>query len=121
MTGGLDSYQNVSVGTADAGALIVQLLDGALRFLGRAQRAAAAGDQPAVALAVNRAHQIIAELSNVLDHEQGGEMAEQLDSLYAFALLHLTRGLMDRNPRAIDQVIAILEPLRDGFDGARAH
>ena len=36
-------------------------------------------------------------------------------------IFHLTRGLMDRNPRAIDQVIAILEPLRDGFDGARAH
>lgn len=119
MAGTLDSYQSVSVGTADPGALVVQLFDGALRFLRRAQRAAAASDQPAVALAVNRAHAIIAELSNVLDHEKGGELADQLDALYNFALLHLTRGLLDPSPQYIDEVIAILEPIRDAFDAAR--
>jgi flagellin-specific chaperone FliS len=49
MARAFDSYQSVSVTTADPGALVVQLFDGALRFLRRAQRAAAAGDQPAVA------------------------------------------------------------------------
>ena len=114
----LDSYQNVSVGTAEPGDLVVQLFDGALRFLRRAQRAA--GDQARVAADVNRAHAILAELSNVLDHEKGGALAEELDALYNFSLLHLSQGLLAHNPRHIDEVIAILEPLRDGFDGARA-
>ena len=118
-SGALDSYNTVSVGTADPAALILQLFDGALRFLRQAKRAAEAGDQPAVAWAVNKAHAIVGELSNVLDHEQGGEIALQLDALYNFSLVHLTKGLLDRNSRSIDEVIAILEPIRDGFDAAR--
>lgn len=117
--GALGSYQSVSVGTADPGTLVVQLLDGALRFLRRAQRAAAAGDQPAVARAVNRAHAIVAELSNSLDREQGGEVAENLNALYTFLLWYLSEGLLKRSPAHIDRAIAILEPIRDGFDAAR--
>ena len=120
MAGGLDSYQNVSVGTAEPGALVVQLFDGALRFLQRAQRATAAADHPAAAADVNRAHAILCELSNVLDHEKGGAIAEQLDALYNFSLLHLSRGVVEKNAAHIDEVIAILEPLRDAFDAARA-
>ena len=118
--GALDSYRNVSVGTADPGSLVVQLFDGALRFLRRAQRAAVAGDQPAVASDVTRAHAILTELSDVLDHEKGGEVASQLDALYNFSLLHLTKGLLDKDFRRIDEVISILEPLRDAFDAVRA-
>lgn len=119
MAGALDSYQTVSVSTADPSALIVQLFDGALRFLRQAQSAAAAGKQADVAQAVNRAHAILAELSDVLDHEQGGEIAAQLDALYNFSMLHLTKGLFDKSARYIAEVIAILEPIREGFDGAR--
>jgi flagellar protein FliS len=119
MAGALDSYQTVSVSTADPGALVVQLFDGALRFLRQAKSAAAAGRQAEVAQAVNRAHAILGELSDVLDHEQGGEIAAQLDALYNFSLQHLTKGLLDKNARSIDEVIAIIEPIRDGFDGAR--
>ena len=117
--GALDSYNTVAVGTADPAALVVTLFDGALLFLRRAKSAADAGDQAVVAQAVNRAHAIVGELSNVLDHEQGGEIAAQLDALYNFSLLHLTKGLVDKNARTIDEVIAILEPIRDGFDAAR--
>jgi flagellar protein FliS len=119
MAGTIDSYQTVSISTADPSALVVQLFDGALRFLRRAKSAAAEGNQAAVAQAVNKAHAILAELSDVLDHEQGGEIAAQLDALYNFSMLHLTKGLVDRNARTIDEVIAILEPVRDGFDAAR--
>lgn len=119
MARAFDSYQSVSVTTADPGALVVQLFDGALRFLRRAQRAAAAGDQPAVAQAVTRAHKIIAELSDSLDREAGGEVAEKLSGIYTFLLLYLTQGLLERNAAHIDRAIAILEPLREAFDGTR--
>jgi flagellar protein FliS len=116
----LGSYQTVSVGTADPADLVVQLYDGALRFLRKAQKAAAAGKQPEVATAVNRAHHIIAELESTLDVEKGGEVAEKLEALYTFLLRHLTVGLLEKNPNTIDEAIAILEPLREGFDAARA-
>jgi flagellar protein FliS len=119
MAGALDSYQTVSVSTADPSALVVQLFDGALRFLRQAKSAATEGKQTEVAQAISRAHAILGELSDVLDHEQGGEIATQLDALYNFSMLHLTKGLLDKTTRNIDEVIAIIEPIRDGFDAAR--
>jgi YD repeat-containing protein len=69
------AYAAVSVGTADPGTLVMQVFEGALRFLARARRAAAPGDQPGLAYAVSRAHAIVAEPSNALDREMGGEVA----------------------------------------------
>ena len=117
----LGSYQTVSVGTADPADLVVQLYDGALRFLRQAQKAAAAGNQPAVAKAVNRAHAIIGELDGCLDVEKGGEVAKNLEAVYTFLLHHLNVGLLQKSATHIDDAIAILEPLREGFDAARQH
>jgi flagellar protein FliS len=117
--GALGSYQTVSVGTADPGDLVVQLYDGALRFLRKARKAADAANQPEVARMVNRAHHIIGELAGTLDVEKGGEVAKNLEALYTFVLHHLNVGLLEKSPAHIDQAIAILEPLREAFDGAR--
>lgn len=121
MAGGLlGSYESVSVGTGDPAALVVQLFDGAQRFLARARRAAAAGNQAEFASTLSRAHAIIAELSNVLDREQGGEVVENLHRLYDFMLFHLTEGLIQKSGAHVERVAAMLEPLREAFDAARA-
>ncbi len=120
MAGGiLGTYTNVSVGTADARTLVVQLFDGGLRFLARGRRAAAAGNQADFAYAVSRAHAIIGELSNVLDRDTGGEVTQNLHRLYDFMLHHLTEGLARKSPVHLDRVATILQPLRDAFDAAR--
>jgi flagellar protein FliS len=120
MAGGLlGSYESVAVGTGDPGALVVQLFDGALRFLARARRALAAGNQAEFAYAISRAHAIVGELSNALDREQGGEVVENLHRLYEFMLFHLTEGLMQKSVAHVEHVAALLEPLREGFDAAR--
>ena len=120
MAGGpLGTYQSVHVGTADPPTLVVQLFDGALRFLARARRALASGDQAGFASAVSRAHAIVAELSNVLDRDAGGEVARDLDRLYDFTLRHLTEGLARRSAPHLERVAAILETLREAFDVAR--
>jgi flagellar protein FliS len=116
---GLKAYDSVAIGTADPGTLVVQLFDGALRFLRKARQALAAGRLADFAQAQNRAHAIIAELSNVLDREAGGEVARNLDGLYDFMLRHLTEGLAARSSDHLDRVAAILETLREAFDGAR--
>jgi flagellar protein FliS len=115
----LGAYRDVSIASADPSALIVQLFDGALKFLGRARRALTAGDQAAFAYAVSRAHAIVAELSNVLDRETGGDVARSLDALYDFLLRHLTEGLTLRSGAHVDRVMTILGTIRDGFDEAR--
>lgn len=116
---GLKAYDTIAIGTADPGTLVVQLFDGALRFLHQARQALAADRVADFAYAQSRAHAIIAELSNVLDREAGGEVAGNLDALYDFMLRHLTEGLAARSAEHIDHVAALLETLREAFDGAR--
>jgi flagellar protein FliS len=118
MDGTLGAYRNVAIATADPGALVLQLFDGALRFLARASKALAAGDTAGFALAVNRAHAIIAELSNSLDREAGSAAAEDLDRLYDFMLRYLTEGLAQKSAPHVERVVAMLLPVRDGFDAA---
>lgn len=120
MAGGiLGTYETVAVATADPGTLVVRLFDGALRFLARGRRAAAGGNTADFAYAVTRAHAIVAELSNVLDRETGGEVADSLHRLYDFMLRHLTEGLAHKSGAHLDRVATILKALRDAFDVAR--
>ena len=116
---GLKAYDSVAIGTADPGTLVVQLFDGALRFLRKARQALAAGRLADFAQAQNRAHAIITELSNVLDREAGGDVARDLDRLYDFMLRHLTEGAAAKSSAHLDRVAAILETLREAFDSAR--
>jgi len=118
--GSLDAYRNVSVGTADPATLVLQLFDGALRFLGRARQALAAGRTADFASAVTRAHAIIAELSNVLDREAASDAVQGLDQLYDFMLRYLTEGLAAKSATHLDQVLGLLQTLREGFEGAIA-
>ncbi len=112
------AYQTVAVRTADSRALVLELFDGALRFLHRAVRALEAGNLAGFAAAGNRAHAIIAELSNSLDRDKGGEVAENLDRLYDFMLRHLTEGMAQKSTAHVTRVASILTPLREGFHAA---
>ena len=116
----LGAYETVSIGTADPATLVVQLFDGALRFLGRARRAFTSGDRADFAYALSRAHAIVAELSNVLDRDAGGAVARDLDRVYDFLLRHLTEGLARRSLAHVDRAVTILQTLREAFDAARA-
>ena len=96
----------------------LQLFDGAQRFLRRALKALEAGDTAGFASAANRAHAIVAELSNSLDRDAGAAVAADLDRLYDFMLRHLTEGLAQKSAAHLERVAALLVPLRDGFDAA---
>lgn len=114
----LGTYETVQTITADPGRIVVTLFDGAARFIRQAQRALDRRDLPRFAASVSRAHAIIAELSNVLDREKGGELAATLGRLYAFMLRHLTEGLVTKSRRHLDEVLVPLQAIREGFEGA---
>ena len=114
------TYQTVQATTADSGKLVLLLFDGAVRFLTRAQLRLAAGDIGQFAQSVTRAEAIIAELRSSLNHEQGGEVAENLERLYEFMLLHLSQGLIARSGKHVEQVLRPLQTVREGFEAVLA-
>ncbi len=114
----IGTYQAVQTTTADPERLVLLLFDGATMFLRRARQGLDRGNVPVFTHSLSRAHAIIAELSNALDREAGGEIVDNLARLYDFLLRHLTQGLVARSMRHLDQALAILGTLREGFEAA---
>ena len=109
------SYQQNAILTAPPGRLVVMLYDGAGRFLRRAAVAMRAGDVGQSNTALQRAEAIINELLVTLDFERGGEIAESLRDLYLFCNRHLGEARIERDAEKVEQVIGLLEELRDAF------
>jgi flagellar protein FliS len=113
-----DTYQAVQATTADPGRVVIMLFDGAERFLRQAQQGLDRGDIAAFSYMLSRAHAIVGELSNAVDREAGGEVAQNLARLYTFMLLHLSQGLIAKSRVHLEQVLGPLKQLREGFEAA---
>jgi flagellar protein FliS len=109
------SYFKTQVSTTSQGDLVVMLFDAAVKFLVTAKVGLAKGDMAGKGIAVSRALDILNELSSSLNMEKGGDLAENLHSLYSFCSNHLVRANMKKDPKMIDEVIKILAGIRGAY------
>ena len=56
---------------------------------------------------------IICELANTLDHEVGGEIAENLDALYDFMVRELIKANLQDNRQSLEGVKVLLANLKE--------
>lgn len=96
--------------------LIVMTYDAAILSLEKAISMIDAGDIEGRYFAVERATDLIAELYMTLDHEKGGEIAQNLGCLYGFLLSRLPRINFYNDKQTASDSIAILQRLRDSWD-----
>lgn len=115
MSRGIASYRQTEVQSRTPLELVVMLYDGALRFIGQAREAIVRRDIPARHQAVSRALAIISELQSTLDMKAGGDIAPELDRLYAYVAERLTRASIDQDPGPLDEAIRVLTPLREAW------
>lgn len=108
-------YQEVAVRSAAPGQLVVMVYDHLLLNLRRARMALTQGDADLRITSFDRARQALGELLATLDHEQGGEMARQLNALYTFILGELTDLGLHPEMERLDRVTGIVAELRDAF------
>ncbi len=85
-------YRATKVGTASPVDLVVMLYQGVVRFTRAGIAAVEQGDVKAAHTGFVRAQDIIAELVSTLDHERGGEVAQQLLALYDYAFRRLVEA-----------------------------
>ena len=114
------AYRESSVLTASPGQLVVMLYDGAARFLRQAEIAT---DERAWSHAVDRiarAEAIVDELMITLDHEQGGEIAQNLQGIYVFCKKLLIEARIQRSSEPLRQTAKLLGELRVAFSEAVA-
>jgi flagellar protein FliS len=107
------SYRQNQILTASPEQILIMLYDGAIRFVRQAIEGIE-NDKPSRKLeGISRAMAIVAELSNTLDREVGGEMAENLDSLYHFMIREMTEARKDNSVPRLKVVDDLLSDLRE--------
>jgi flagellar secretion chaperone FliS len=115
MARGAEAYYQTHVQSRSPLELVVMLYDGALRFCDQAATAMDAGDMTTKAVAMSRAFAILAELQNTLNVNEGGDVARQLDALYAHMHDRLIDANIQRSSAPIRDVMRLLTPLRDAW------
>jgi flagellar protein FliS len=112
---GFNAYQETAVLTQNKGRMIVMLYDGAIKFLKQAIRDLEAKDYTAKGRDIAKAQNIILELNTVLDMQTGGEVAQNLRSLYNFMNKHLNQANTQSDAQIIREVINLLEELNQSW------
>ncbi len=106
------AYQKVAVNTVDQRKLIVMLYDGAIKFLGQAVENLHAAQHYEAHTNMIRGKSIIAELLASLNMEQGGDIAANLQRLYAYMFNELIEANLHKDAERINRVISLLKELR---------
>lgn len=108
------AYRQNAVLSASPAQLVIELYDGARRFLRQAAEAMGEREIERAHNKLRRAEMIIDHLNGVIDDDQG-EIAPHLHAVYAFYLAHLNEARMKQDPGKVREVSRMLGQLREAW------
>ncbi|MGI3131250.1 flagellar export chaperone FliS [Halopseudomonas pachastrellae] len=110
---------NAQVSEADPHRLIQMLMEGALQRVAQARGALQHNNVALKGEQIGKATAIIGGLRDALNVEQGGELAVNLDRLYAFMQQRLSEANLKNDAAMLDEVSELLREIKAGWDGIR--
>lgn len=108
----VDEYKKNAVTSASPLKLVVMLYDGALRFMEQGKDAVLKKDFNRQNEKLQRAQRIVLELMAALDTTSGGDIANNLMSLYSFIVQQLINANIHDQVEPIEASMKILTDLR---------
>ena len=109
------TYRQTEVQSRSPLELVTLLYDGATQALAQARSSIADRNGDAKREAIAQALEVVCELQNVLNVEDGGEIAASLDALYSFVNGRLIDANLRDDVNAIDEAARVLAPLREAW------
>ncbi len=117
----IKQYQQVGVQAQVADAsphrLIQMLMQGGLERLAQAQGALQRGQNALKGELIGKSISIIGGLREALDIAKGGELAANLDALYAYMISRLLEANRVNDPAMLEEVSGLLREIKTGWDG----
>ena len=117
---GLGRYQDMKVQTASPAQIMIMLYDGAIRFSLQAKKKIEDHDFEGKGVFISKTQAIIDELMNSLDFSIAPDLCSNLQQLYIYINERLTHANIQLDAEAMDEVIQLLNTLRDGWKQALA-
>jgi len=111
---GVQAYRQTDLQTMGKEKLIVLLYQKVLEHLAVAADSAAA-NRAEMARRLGLAQRIVTELRGALDHAIGGEVADNLASLYDFVFKEILQMQVDQDPAHVDNCQQVLVPLLEAW------
>ena len=110
-----NEYKKNAITTSSPGELILLLYNGLIRFLRQAKLTLHEKKFEEAHNYIIRSEDIIEGLTTALDFEKGGEIAMNLSRLYEYSYWKLVQANVKKDETIVDEVIDILEPLREAW------
>jgi flagellar secretion chaperone FliS len=114
----LNEYQttgNSSIAFADPHQLILRLMNGAIDRIAQSKGAMIQKDLKNKGELIGKAIGIISGLSACLDHDQEGDLSENLDSLYEYMNLTLLQANAEDDSTKLDEVSHLMQEIRSAW------
>ncbi|WP_018249177.1 flagellar export chaperone FliS [Orenia marismortui] len=108
-------YKKSQYETASQEQLLIMLYNGAIKFGNQAKKAMEEGKIDLANNKLKRTQAIINELIVTLDMDKGGEIAQNLYSLYEYMNRRLVQSNIRKEPKIVDEVISLLEDLKESW------
>ena len=115
-------YARVKANTAGPAERVVMMYDGIVKQLNLALEAFALPAPESygpIHEHLAKAGQLVTELRLALDQEQGGELARTLARLYDYWTDEISQANMEKRPRRLQDVIAMVNSLREAWQQAQ--
>lgn len=116
----LRQYQSVNtqarVVDASPHRLIQMLMEGGLTRIAQARGAMERGQTALKGELIGKSIAIVAGLRDSLDHQQGGELAGNLDGLYEYMIARLTEANISNETAVLEEVAGLLRDIKAGWD-----
>jgi len=114
----LEPYLENRILTADPIELIQILYEHAIKFVGEARSALAAGDIVGRSKAISRTIGILGELEGSLDKDAGGSISKNLAALYRYMRTRLTVANLKQEDGPLAEVESLLQTLGGAWQAA---
>ena len=111
----IGAYKQNDVLTADPKTLVVLCYNAAISNLKVAKARFTEQQYEAKAKAMQKALGVIGELLAALNFEKGGQIARNLNAIYAYMYRRISHADVQKDMHAIDEVIGLLEELRNAW------
>ena len=114
--GEYQAADNSAIAYADPHELILRLLNGAVERISQARGAISRGETAAKAESISKAVMIVGGLEGCVNHQAGGELAENLSALYQYMGIRLAEANIHDDIAKLNEVTDLLLQIKSAWE-----